>query len=153
MTKKKKIIIAIIAALLFIGAIYFVFRYDEVEFEEDIFEEEVVRIDGDAHFFRAGTDGEPGRRNAGEAVEVFNQRDLFGVSGRFEVTDSARIHTDLLTADGELIDQNIFRPITASSTGGFEICCQEVPEEAGSYKIEIKTNQTLLGTFPFEVVE
>ena len=151
MTKKKKIIIAIIAALLFIGAIYFVFRYDEVEFEEDIFEEEVVRIDGDAHFFRAGTDGEPGIRNSGEAIEVFNQGDLFGLAGRYEVAVDSRVETRLLDENDEVIQENLFRSTRAGSSGTFEICCREVPEEPGSYKVEAESNGTILGIFLFEV--
>lgn len=153
MTDKKKIILIALAVLIVIGIVFSFARDGGVAPEQELNgeAENAVAITGDAHFFRAGTDGEPGIRNSGEAIEVFNQGDLFGLAGRYEVAVDSRVETRLLDENDEVIQENLFRSTRAGSSGTFEICCREVPEEPGSYKVEAESNGTILGIFLFEV--
>ncbi len=152
-TKMVFLVLLIIIAVIVSG--YFIFRRtDEITVveEEDEIEEQVEVIEMErAHLFRAGTDGEPGRRNEGEAIEVFDLGDLLGVSARYGGEQEIRVSATLIDENGEELSTNFFSPVRIVDGGNFSMCCGQVPDEAGTYHIELSVDGEEVETLTFEV--
>lgn len=150
-----KIGLAIIFVIIIIFSVYLLITCEEGSFingeeQETINKEEAINIKF-AHLFRAGTNGEMGIRNSGEPVETFNKGDIFGLAGRCEVAKDSKVRAELLNDNNEVVDENIFEMARPNSSGTFELCCQQVPENPGLYKVKLESDGDNLGLFPFKV--
>lgn len=157
--KNKKLIFALIALVVIVGAVYLLAEGDvtvDPENGEDVVEDSGLEMVREPHLFLAGTGGEIGQRDENEAVSEFNPGDYLGVSGEYMVEEEGRMWGNILDRNEGMEIEEALSPFTVNVTedsSGFSMCCAAVPGRENSYYIEIIFDGERVDLIPFEVAE
>jgi len=152
-----KVILLVVAAILLIitGVFYFLSLEDEGEPEDLLPEEEVIVTDfrDDAYLYKAGEDGEETGRDAGNPVDEFSQGDILGMIGHYTTGNEREAVVNFVGENGNLIEEKVMEFIIREGEDrDFDVCCAEVPEDAGSYYAEVVVDGESVLSVSFEVI-
>lgn len=154
----KKIIIALSAvAVLLIGSggfYFFLNNEEEIKIENTETEELEKDIFNNIYMYRAEKRDDSFFRDADVQVSDFKAGDFVGVGGNYSTEESKNIKLDIVDSNGLVFKKNVLEVIIRrEEDGNFDVCCSEVPDEAGGYQLNFKSDSKLIGNIPFSVVE
>lgn len=103
--------------------------------------------------FPAGTEIGPGVQ--GTVTTTFKKTDLMGLSGEAVITGAtgkATLTFQILDANGEIV-QGGAQGMEIKGSGGFGMCCINVPQTIGEYNLKLFLDGKEAKTLTFEVVK
>jgi len=151
-----KVILLVVAAILLIitGVFYFLSMEEETVVEETTTEEIIpTEFSDDAYLYKAGEGGEETGRDAGTPVNEFSQGDIFGAIGYYDIGTEEEVVLNVTDEGQNVIEERVMEFVAREGVGrDFDICCAEVPEEEGSYRVEFVVDGEMVLFLPFEVI-
>jgi len=100
--------------------------------------------------FPAGAEIKPGV--AGTKTDTFKVGEYMGISGEVVLPGETELTFEIIDDNGNLI-QGGAPAMTLEGSGGFRMCCINVPREVGSYYIKLFLAGEEKRVLPFEVIE
>lgn len=143
------LIICIIILLILLGIVLYTYYSDYRKAKESVSDKILsTRLEG----FKPGVVIE--RNTKGEEKTIFNKGEWLGIFGTVQANQNSELTFKIFDLNENLIaSNNQWKTDIKKGQGEFGMCCIEVPNEIGQYKINLYLNNILMKTLNFSVVE
>jgi len=148
--KKTNIFIIIIIILLVLLAIILYAYYSDYKRIKESTADKILssHLEG----FSAGVKVEKGMK--GEEKSVFKKNEWLGIFGTIQINKDRELSFKIYDNNDNLIaTSNQWKTKVEKGQGDFGMCCIEVPNEIGQYKINLYLDNELMRTIGFSVTE
>ncbi len=142
------ITIIIILLVVIIGLVWYILKPQTGGGTGEIEEKEIISVYLER--FPAGT--EIGKGIQGIKSTTFYKDDFIGVTGEVNTPGKSTLTYEVLTKDGEMVQQGA-PGMELEGSGGFGMCCITPPQEIGNYVIKLFLDGQEAEILSFEVIE